>query len=202
MSDVTEPSRPRTGSGAPGVTSPRAVARWLVTFVGFPLGGLLTELAVGPVDGPGSALLGGLLTGAVLGAVQAWGLGRNRPAPSRWVIATAVGLSVGLLVGGTAVDHGTEPADLVALGAFCGAAVGALQAVVLRHCLGRRALAWPFVLAGVWAIGWAVSTAVGVQVEQQFSVFGSSGALVVTALTAALPVLIDQQVHRQTRSAS
>ncbi len=191
MSDLTTPNSPsRSASDAPdaaAATTTRAVARWMVTFAGFPLGGLLTDLAVGPVDSPGRAVLGGLLTGAVLGAVQAWGLGQHRPAPSRWILATAVGLTVGLLVGAASVDYGTELSDLLLLGALCGAAVGALQAVVLTPALGRRALGWPFALAGIWAIGWAVTTAAGVQVDQQFSVFGSSGALVVTALTARPP---------------
>jgi len=211
MSDLTTPTsaapsgsgRPATAAGS-GTSTGRAVARWMVTFAGFPLGGLLTDLAVGPVDSPGRAALGGLLTGSVLGAVQVWGLGQHRPAPSRWILATAVGLAVGLLVGATAVDFGTGLSDLLVLGVVCGAAVGVLQALVLRPALGRRALLWPFVLAGVWATGWAVTTAVGVQVDQQFSVFGSSGALLVTALTAVLPV-VNQQVRQQTqqkRSAS
>ena len=48
----------------------RVAARWMVTFFGFPLGGFLAELLVGPVDGIGAALIGGLLTGAVVGAAQ------------------------------------------------------------------------------------------------------------------------------------
>ena len=74
MSDLTTP--------APAATAPgplRTAARWMVTFVGFPLGGFTADLLVGPVDSPVRALLGGLVTGAILGAVQAWGFGRNRP---------------------------------------------------------------------------------------------------------------------------
>jgi hypothetical protein len=41
----------------------------------------------------------------------------------------------------------------------------------------------------IWAIGWAVTTSIGVQVDEQFTVFGSAGAIVVTAITAILPVL-------------
>ena len=37
-------------------------------------------------------------------------------------------------------------------------------------------------------VGWAITTAIGVDVESQYTVFGSSGAFVVTAATAALPV--------------
>ena len=78
MSELTPPA-----AAATDVPSPlRAVARWMVTFVGFPLGGFTADLLVGPVDSPVRAVLGGLVTGAILGAVQAWGLGRNRPSPS------------------------------------------------------------------------------------------------------------------------
>lgn len=204
----TAPARTEPGStDLPAAGAGRTVARWMLTFTGFPLGGLLTDLVVGPVDGPGSAVLGGLLTGAVLGAVQVWGLGRHRPEPIRWILATATGLAVGLVAGTTTVEHGTGLADLVVLGAFSGAGVGALQALVLRPVLGRRVLAWPFVLAAIWAIGWAVTMAAGVQVEEQFSVFGASGAVVVTAFTASLPVLLARraaparQAH-QTRQGS
>ena len=42
----------------------------------------------------------------------------------------------------------------------------------------------------MWALGWAVTTAVGIDVEEQFTVFGASGALVVTAATVVLPMFL------------
>ena len=42
----------------------------------------------------------------------------------------------------------------------------------------------------LWALGWAITASIGVDVETQYTVFGSSGAVVVTALTAVLPVLL------------
>jgi len=42
----------------------------------------------------------------------------------------------------------------------------------------------------VWALGWVVTTSIGIAVDQQFIVFGASGALVVTALTAVLPLIL------------
>ena len=54
--------------------------------------------------------------------------------------------------------------------------------------LGPLAFAWAPALAAVWALGWTITTAIGVDVESQYTVFGSSGALVVTLLTAVLPV--------------
>ena len=76
--------RPGRGDGviahAKATTRWASALRWLPTFVGFPLGGLAAELVAGPVDGIAPALAGGAITGAVLGAVQSWGLGPGRPA--------------------------------------------------------------------------------------------------------------------------
>jgi hypothetical protein len=182
---VTRPTRLRT------------VLRWLPTFFGFPLGGLAAELTSGPVDGPVAAVIGGLITGIILGAVQSWGFGPAGPAARRWVAATGIGLAVGLGVGAAAVDYGTDLADLVVQGAICGLALGTAQAVVVRPRLGRLAYAWPGVLGVLWALGWAVTTGIGVDVETQYTVFGSSGALVVTAATAGLPVLLADRATRK-----
>jgi hypothetical protein len=43
---------------------------WLLTFLGFPLGGLLALVLVGSVEGVVSGALGGALAGAVIGAAQ------------------------------------------------------------------------------------------------------------------------------------
>ena len=169
---------------------PRIVGRWLVSFLGFPIGGYASYLLIGPVDSLIPSLLGGLLTGAVLGSLQAWALGRSRPSATRWIIATALGLMVGLGVGAAVVGYQTTLTALIVQGAVTGLGVGAAQAVVLAPLLGRAAVAWPAALAAIWAVGWAVTYAFGIQVDQQFTVFGSSGAVVVTALTAVLPVTL------------
>ena len=173
----------------------RASVRWMVTFTGFPLGGFAALVVAGPIDAAGPAVIGGALTGAVLGAVQWWGAGRGLPARS-WILATAVGLSIGLTIGASAVDFATDLGSLVVQGAVCGLAVGLAQAVVLYRWLGRLALVWPMFLAASWAAGWAITTSIGVRVEEQFTVFGSAGAIVVAALTTVLPLALD---HRQGR---
>ncbi len=168
----------------------RVAARWMVTFIGFPLGAVAAKAIAGPVDSFIAAVVGGLITGAVLGAAQWWGLGRSGPPALRWIAATAVGLMVGLGVGATAVGFDTTVGALVVQGAVCGLAVGAAQASLLRRRLGRLALAWPPALGAMWAAGWAVTTSIGVRVDDQFSVFGSSGAVLVTGLTAVLPLAL------------
>ncbi len=165
----------------------RTVARWMVSFLGFPLGGLTAMVLSGPVDSPTAAVLGGLLTGAVLGAAQAVAM---RFDLRTWVLATAVGLAAGLGVGASVVDYRTGLGDLMLQGAISGLGVGVAQSLVLVRRAGPSALLWPAYLAAAWTIGWAVTTSAGIQVEEQFTVFGASGALTVTLLTAVLPVLL------------
>jgi hypothetical protein len=165
----------------------RSALRWLPTFLGFPIGGLVAEAVVGPIDEAGAAVLGGAITGVVLGTVQAWGMGSNGPPARWWVAATTAGMTAGLTLASAIVDYGTDLGDLVVQGAVCGLAVGGAQALTLR---GRLAYLWAPALSALWALGWAITTSIGVDVETQYAVFGSSGAVVVTAATAALPVLL------------
>ena len=64
----------------------RSVARWMLSFLGFPLGGLAAWLLTGPVTDPTSAVTGGLVTGAVLGAAQAWALRAERRTVLSWTL--------------------------------------------------------------------------------------------------------------------
>jgi peptidoglycan/LPS O-acetylase OafA/YrhL len=114
-----------------------------------------------------------------------------------WVAATAIGLTIGLGIGATGVGFRTSLAALVVQGAVCGLAVGTAQALALRHRLGRIAFAWPAALAAIWALGWAITYAAGIEVNDQFTVFGSSGAVAVTALTVILPVLLNAKEREQ-----
>ncbi len=176
-----------TAVHAPPRSAAKVALRWLPTFLGFPAGGLLAEL-VGRVDSPGPAIAGGAITGAVLGLAQWLGMRRTGPEPAAWIVATSAGLAAGLGLGAAAAGYHTDLGSLATQGAICGAVVGVAQAAVLARRLGRLAAVWPFVLAAVWALGWTITSSIGVDVEAQYTVFGSSGALVVTALTSILPV--------------
>jgi hypothetical protein len=180
------------------VHSRRAITRWMVSFFGIPVAGYAGWLVSGHVDSVGAALLGALVTGVALGAVQAWALGRNRPPVMAWIAASAVGLMVGLGVGAAVVDFETSFSALLIQGAFSGLGVGLAQAVVLLPRLGAVALAWPPALAVIWTAGWAISTAIGVSVDQQFVIFGASGAIVVTALTLVLPLALNRTAEAAT----
>ena len=167
--------------------SPRLFLRWLVSFAGYPLGGLLVMPLT--IDGVGSALAGGVLAGAVLGAVQ-WVAGRPLGLPRSWVPATAAGMGLGSGLAALLVGTAPELSRLVAFGAVAGAVTGTAQAVTLAR---RPVLVagWAAAVAAAWAAGWAVTTSIGVDVEHGYVVFGSSGALVATLLLGlALPVLL------------
>ena len=172
----------------PGTT--RTVARWMVSFAGFPLGGLAALILTDPVNSVGNALAGGLITGAVLGVIQAWALRSDRRQLMAWTLATALGLATGLALGAWLVGFSTSIGDLAVQGAVTGALVGLAQAVVLRPRTGLVAFAWPLYLAGAWALGWVVTTAGGIRVEEQFTTFGAYGAVTVALLTSVLPVFL------------
>ena len=73
------------------------------------------------------------------------------------------------------------------MGALTGAGVGALQAIVLarRHISG--AVWWAVASPPIWAIAWLVASYVlAGNVEEQFTNFGASGALVYALLTGLL----------------
>jgi hypothetical protein len=171
-------------------TAARIVGRWMVSFLGFPLGGFAALALTDPVDSIGNALIGGLLSGAVLGAVQAWALRSDRRQLIAWTITTALGLAAGLALGACLVDYNTSIGDLALQGAVTGALVGLAQAVVLRHRTRPLAAVWPLYLAGAYALGWVVTTAGGIAVEQQFTIFGAYGAVTVAALTSVLPLVL------------
>ena len=169
----------------------RTIGRWMVSFAGYPLGGYAAFWITGRVDSLGPALTGGLLTGIVLGAIQVWALGKSAPRPLAWILATASGLMVGVAAGAALVGYQTDLNSLVGQGAVSGAAVGLAQAAVLVPRLGALAFAWPLFLSGALAIGWAVTTSAGIDVDRQFTIFGSSGALVATLLTCVLPLVLN-----------
>src|SRR4051794_18884417 len=174
----------------------RTVRRWMVSFTGYPLGGYAAYLLLGPVDDRAAALAGGLLTGAILGAVQVWAMGRRAPRPLAWILATALGLMAGVSAGAALVDYRTDLGSLVLQGAVGGALVGIAQAVVVMPRLGVLAAAvWPLYLSGTFAIGWAVTASAGIDVDQQFTIFGSSGALIATVLTVVLPLALGSRHH-------
>ena len=153
----------------------------------FPVAGLIGRAAGGPVDELGAALLGGLLTGAALGA------GEWLAAPSAfgrawaWIAASGVGYGAGLAGGAALVGYGTELADLATMGAVSGLALGAAQGLALA-AQGRKrlAVAWGAAMPALFALGWTTTTAAGISVEDQLTIFGATGAVVFMLLSGLL----------------
>jgi hypothetical protein len=192
MSDLHTASPPTSPViGSPRPTTARTIGRWMVSFAGYPLGGYAVFLTIGHVDGPGAALAGGLLTGLILGVIQAWALGQEQRLRWAWTSATGAGLMAGVVVGAGMVGYRTDLRSLVIQGAVSGALLGIAQAAALFRRLGAVVFVWPFLLGGTFAVGWAVTTLAGIDVDQQFTVFGSSGALVAALLTCALPLALN-----------
>src|SRR3954470_15386369 len=103
---------------------------WTAGFLAFPIAGVAGGVAAGRVDNPIAALVAGLIPGAVIGTGQ-WLVSRGRLRPGPWILATALGMGVGLLLGATVVGFRTSLADVAVMGALTGAVLGVAQTVAL-----------------------------------------------------------------------
>lgn len=155
---------------------------WAVAFLGFPAAGVAARL-VGAVTTPGRALLAGALSGATLGLVQ-WLVLRSRLPllPFWWVIATSIGMSIGLAVGATLLGDETAGRELLWRAAITGACVGVAQWIVLQP-LVPQAFVWVGAVAIGWPLGWFITRGIGVDLSFKWSVFGSVGAWAFQLLT-------------------
>jgi hypothetical protein len=157
---------------------------WTAGFLSFPIAGVAGAAVAGRVDGPLAALVGGVVTGAVIGAGQSLASSR-RLDPRRWIPATAVGMGLGLLLGAAAAGFGTSLADLALMGALTGLLLGSAQALALPARVRHR-VTWAAAVTVLWALGWTLTTLVGVDVDKQYTVFGAAGAVTFSALSGAL----------------
>ncbi|HEY6568248.1 MAG TPA: hypothetical protein VI341_12095 [Actinomycetota bacterium] len=164
--------------------SGKELAWWCASFFGFPVGGLVAEAIVGPIDAIWVAVAAGAIAGLAIGTAQ-WLVLRAIGIDARWIAFTAAGLALGLGIGVAIFDYGTSIGDLAVLGAVSGLGVGAAQWVVLRDRVGASFL-WIPAIAAFWALGWTITTSIGVDVESKWAVFGASGAITVTLLSGGL----------------
>ena len=157
---------------------------WTAGFLAFPIAGVAGRIVAGRVDSPVAALVAGLVTGAVIGAGQ-WLASRRRGRPAPWILATALGMGLGLLLGATLVGFRTSLADLALMGALTGVLLGAAQTVALPTRTRRR-WSWAVATPLLWALGWTITTLAGIPVEKRFTIFGASGAVTFSALSGLL----------------
>src|SRR5687767_12923179 len=88
----------------PTFSRPRVWAWPVAIVLGFPIGGYIANMIVGPVDSIGAALAGGLIAGAVVGAAQWFAL--RRVVSWIWIAATSIGMAAGLTLGAALVGYG------------------------------------------------------------------------------------------------
>jgi len=169
----------------PRTPTVRATILWSAsTVLAIPVAGYLGTAIVGRVDTVAAALAGGALVGVLVGLAQALGSSR-RLGVGRWVVATTLGLGIGTMLGTLSVDFRTSLGDLAVRGVIAGAITGLSQCVALPSHAGSRWI-WIPTVAALTSLGWIITTAAGVSVDQQFIIFGASGALVYAAATGLL----------------
>jgi hypothetical protein len=178
----------------------RATWLWPVSvLVGFPIGGYVADLIVHGVDSVGAALAGGLIAGVIIGAAEWFAL--RQWVSWLWIVATGVGMAVGLAAGAALVDYGISRADVVIIGAVTGVGVGALQAVVFVRGRIRGAFWWAVANPPAWALGWfATSYVITTNVDERFTNFGAGGALVFGLLTWLLLAVLFPAAAPETRA--
>ena len=161
----------------------------IAILVSFPIAGYLADLVVDGVDSVWGALVGGLIAGLVIGAAEWFAL--RRWVSWLWIAATSIGMAAGLTAGAALVDYGTGRGDVLLMGAVTGLGVGALQALVLARSEVSGALWWAVANPPAWALCWLVTSYVITRnIQDQFTNFGASGAVVFGLLTWLLLAML------------
>jgi hypothetical protein len=102
-----------------------------------------------------------------------------------WILATSVALAAGLAIGAAVVGYETTAGQLAIMGAISGAPVGIAQGFLLRDRFSLWHV-WMFAMPVMFAIGWVVTESAGIDVSNQFTVFGASGSIVFGLLSGLL----------------
>jgi hypothetical protein len=161
---------------------------WFFVFLGFPLAGLAARALAGAINHPVAALLGGFVSGLVIGLAQWLVLRQPFSIPVLWVAATGLGMAVGLLVGQMFLGSQTTGQALLWRGLITGVAIGLAQALVLYRLEFSllHSLIWVITLGLSWSLGWLITRGVGVDLTPQWTVFGSTGAWAFQIITGLM----------------
>jgi hypothetical protein len=182
----------------PRMSGAKMVFSWIgLALIAFPLAGYAGWGIGGHVDGVGPALIGGAITGAGIGLVQWLFLRRDLNMGPAWILATGVALAAGLGVGAAVVGYETSPSQLAIMGAISGGAVGIAQGILLRNRFSLWHV-WMVAMPVMYAIGWLVTEAIGIDVANQFTVFGASGSVVFGLLSGLLMMAGKRRDNRET----
>lgn len=177
---------PRTAPSTERMSSLKLVFSWIgLSLLAFPLAGLAGWLVGGHVDAVSPALVGGLITGAGIGFVQWMFLRRDLDIGPLWIPATGAALAVGLGIGSAVVNYEVTAGDLALMGAISGAPIGIAQGLLLR---GKFSLwsVWMAAMPVMFALSWITSESIGVDVSNQFTVFGATGTVVFGVLAGLI----------------
>jgi hypothetical protein len=159
---------------------------WVLAFLGFPLGGLLTSILLGRMDNPLEAIIGGGLAGAVIGLAQYLALVRWLPVDWRWIAATAAGIGLGLGLSAALVGTATTLEAVVLRAPLTGLLLGVAQGFLLQGHL-RPAWVWVLALPLIYTLAWFITAQViGASLDEGFYVFGASGAISFQLLTGVV----------------
>ena len=161
---------------------------WFLAFLAFPIGGVLAQTLAGAINNPVAALFGGLLTGLVLGLAQWLVLKQQFSISLLWVVATGLGMAIGLFLSQIFLGSQTTGQDLLWRGLMTGLAVGLAQGLVLYNLEFQflYSLIWVVTVGLSWSLGWFITRAVGVDLTPQWTVFGSTGAWAFQIITGLL----------------
>ena len=163
----------------PRMSGTKLVFTWIgLALAAFPLAGYAGWGVSGHIDAVGPALIGGAITGAGVGLVQ-WLFLRKDLGMSAlpWIAATGVALAGGLAVGAAVVTYEVTADDLAIMGAITGVPVGVAQGFLLRDKFSLWHV-WMLAMPVMFALAWVTSESIGVDVSNQFTVFGASGCIV------------------------
>jgi hypothetical protein len=165
---------------------------WFIAFIGFPIGGTLAKLLIGPVSNQTAAALAGAITGAALGAAQWLVLRQQSSISMLWIVATSLGMALGLAVSVALLGSEVEQ-NLLWRALVTGLLVGIAQALIIRFELSvtsLKAVVWVLTISLGFVIGWFVTRSVGVDLSPKWSVFGSTGAWAFQILTGTIMYLL------------
>lgn len=163
-----------------GVTFTKLLLRWIPTFLSFPIGGLLAQFALGPINNFLSAAVSGAMVGAILGLSQWWAL-RPIGVTIDWAWATAVSLMIASPIAGLVTEFETSVIALATWGLVAGVLVGLGQFLTQRRGFAKAGI-WAVCVSATWALAWFISASVIVDAESSYAIFGSTGALAATTL--------------------
>ena len=155
---------------------------WALAFLGFPIGGYLANVIVGPVTTALRAGIAGAIVGAVLGLIQWFVLRAQIPVPFWWIIATSAGMALGLAISVAFFGSEVSGNSLLGRAVITGIIVGTAQWLVLRQILPQSWI-WIVVVALGWGIGWFITRSAGIDLDFKWPVFGATGALAFQLLT-------------------